>query len=540
MKGEDEDGARILGLSRRLAALHATGLGLLFLVVISTTAWISAEHNTLARVSSQDLVSSAIRALRTRLGTLVSDYSIWDEAYERIRENDVDWIYRNIGSAAAKIGTLDLIKIVPPGGGPTLTWREGSPREGETGVLPPDLLERILGEVRPEDLEDGTSHTLLAELDGVPWIFSVAPVRPVDGVPEGVAPEDLARQIHGYRLAGERLAHIGRELLIDDIHLQTGASSPADTASLDLRDESGAVIAHVVWSAPRPGASILRRVGPPLAIALGIVAVIGLVSSRSAVRAAERLEDALDAAKAADRSKTEFLSNVSHELRTPMNGILGVAELLRTTRLDAEQRELLEILFSSANTQMALISDLLDLSRIEHGNRTLSAAPFRPGPILRDVTEMMRVAAGKKALTFNAHIEPLAEIELMGDGRAFRQIMTNLIGNAVKFTDEGGVSLRAEARSEGAGRRLLVSVADTGRGIPEAALPRIFERFYQVDSSSTRSADGTGLGLAISQSLARMMGGRIEVESRLGEGSTFVFSAPFDTADGSAGDRDAA
>lgn len=540
MNVEGEDGARILGLSRRLAALHATGLGLLFLVVISATAWISAEHNTLARVSSQELVSSGIKALRTRLGTLVSDYSIWDEAFERIRDNDIDWIYRNIGSAAAEIGTVDLIKIVPPGGGPPLTWREGSPREGETGVLPPELLDRILREFRPEDLAHETSRTLLAEMDGVPWIFSVAPVRPVDGVPEGVAPEDLAQQIHGYRLAGERLAHIGRELLIDDIRLETDAAPPTDTASLTLRNETGAVIAHVVWSAPRPGASILRRVGPPLAIALGVVAVIGLVSSRSAVRAAERLEDALDAAKAADRSKSEFLSNVSHELRTPMNGILGVAQLLRTTPLDAEQRELLEILFSSANTQMALISDLLDLSRIEHGNRTLSAAPFRPGPILRDVTEMIRVAAAKKEVTFSADFGPLAELELMGDGRAFRQILTNLLGNAVKFTDRGGVSLRAEARSEGAGRRLMVSVADTGRGIPEAALPRIFERFYQVDSSATRSAEGTGLGLAISQSLARMMGGRIEVESRLGEGSTFVFTAPFDVAGGAAGDLDAA
>ncbi len=157
-----------------------------------------------------------------------------------------------------------------------------------------------------------------------------------------------------------------------------------------------------------PGASILRQVALPLGLALLWWRVVSAISSRYAVRSARSLERALFAAKAADRSKTEFLSNVSHELRTPMNGILGVAQLLQTTELDDEQRELVAVLFASANAQMALISDLLDFSRMEGGNRQLVAEPFEPAAVLRDVAEMMRVAAGKKGDRLDCDWDALA------------------------------------------------------------------------------------------------------------------------------------
>ena len=193
-------------------------------------------------------------------------------------------------------------------------------------------------------------------------------------------------------------------------------------ASISLVDFAGEVIGYVVWIPPRPGASILRQIAVPLSLALLLVSIVSAVSSGYAVRSARRLEHALYAAKAADRSKTEFLSNVSHELRTPMNGILGVAQLLQTTHLDEEQDELVAVLFASANAQMALISDLLDFSRIEGGNRQLVDAPFAPADILKDLTEMMRVAAGKKAIGLVTSWDSLVEQTVRGDGRAFRQI----------------------------------------------------------------------------------------------------------------------
>lgn len=537
---ETGDGARILGLSRKLAALHATGVGLLFAVVITTTLWISAEQNRLARSASEELVSSGIASLQNRLATLVRDYSIWDDAYDAVLTNDRGWIYRNIGNAVTDIGTLDLIEFVYPAGGAPFGWRTGSPHEGETGIMPAELLNRLLRELDQDDPDRGASRATFAEYDGDPWIFSLATVRPVDGVPADMRVEDLPRQIHGYRLTKHRLDEVGRELLIPDLRIERGATAPPGLAAIAIRDGAGAVIAHIVWTPPSPGASVLRKIAPPLGLALLLVAGVGMLSARSAVRAAERLEQALRDAKAADRSKSEFLSNVSHELRTPMNGILGVAQLLRTTELDAEQSELLEILFTSANTQMALISDLLDLSRIESGNRALSDEPFEPALILRDVTEMIRVAAEKKGLGFTADFDAVQGLVLRGDGRAFRQILTNLLGNAVKFTDAGRVALRAAVAGKGEGRRVTIEVEDTGRGIPRAALGRIFERFYQVDGSSTRAAEGTGLGLAISQALARMMGGGIEVASTVGQGSVFVFSAPFPRVTFADGDLDAA
>ncbi len=537
---ESGDGARLLGLSRKLAAIHASGIGLLVLVVIATTLWISSEHNTLARVASQELATSGVNSMRNRLATLVRDYSIWDGAYNALVRDDRAWLYRNIGNAATDIGTLDLIEFVYPPVGAPFGWREGSPREGETELLPRELLTRILRELDPWAFDGEASRTIVAEYEGEPWMFSLAAVRPVNGLPDGVTGQDLPRQIHGYRIDADRLADIGKALLIPDLRLSRADEAPPGLASLALNADSGEVIGHLVWTPPRPGASILGRVAPPLGIALAMVTVIGLLSSRSAVRSAARLEDALHAAKAADRSKSEFLSNVSHELRTPMNGILGVAQLLRTTELDAEQRELLDILFTSANTQMALISDLLDLSRIEGGNRTLTSEPFEPALILRDVTEMIRVSAARKGLEFTAELGPVAGLVLLGDGRAFRQVLTNLLGNAVKFTAEGGVALRASVEPDGAMTCMTVTIADTGRGIPAEALPRIFERFYQADGSTTRAADGTGLGLAISQALARMMGGWIRVDSTLGKGSTFTFSAPFPIATMTDADLDAA
>jgi signal transduction histidine kinase len=223
-----------------------------------------------------------------------------------------------------------------------------------------------------------------------------------------------------------------------------------------------------------------------------------------------------------------------------MNGILGVAQLLQTTELDLEQKELVSVLFSSAHAQMALISDLLDFSRMESGNRALVEEPFSPAVVLKDLGEMFRVAAAKKAIDFSLDYRALHGLTVSGDERAFRQIVTNLLCNAVTFTDHGGVELRVRVTCDEVAAEVLVAVTDTGRGIPADALPHIFDRFYQADSSLTRSTEGTGLGLAISQNLARMMSGRIEVESEPGVGSTFTFATRFPIVDTAGPARNAA
>ena len=520
---EDRDG--VLRLSHRLVAMHVGGIALLILVVLLSVVWISAEHNKLAKTSSQDLVASAIEAQRARAYTLVRDYSIWDEGYEAALAEDRDWLYTNIGVGVTETDTFDLVLIDVPGGGPPFGWLMDSPAEGESGLLPNKLLDSIRALLEQSEGGAVGTRSMIAEFEGEPWIFAVMRIRPVAGAPEDRSSDSLPRQIHGHRLSQERIEQIGESTLAEGIALAT--SPTPDQASVPLVDFTGKTIRYVVWSAPRPGASILRKVSLPLGLALAVVTVISGVSSLYAVRSARHLESALYSAKAADRSKSEFLSNVSHELRTPMNGILGVAQLLRTTALDAEQQELVSVLFASANAQMALISDLLDLSRMESGNRQLVEEPFEPGAVLRDVSEMMRVAAAKKGIAFDADWDGIAGLTLLGDGRAVRQIVTNLLGNAVKFTERGQVRLSIRTTEQDGRARLSITVTDTGRGIPAEALPRIFERFYQVDGSLTRSTEGTGLGLAISQKLAAMMGGRVTVTSEVGVGSTFEFTADY-------------
>ncbi|PIY73941.1 MAG: hypothetical protein COY86_03665 [Rhodobacterales bacterium CG_4_10_14_0_8_um_filter_70_9] len=514
-----DGGERIF--SRRLAASHVLSIAILIGVVVTSIFWVSAKHNALAQESYERMVRGGLVSLEAKMATVVRDYSIWEEAYQAIRAADYPWIYSSIGIAAASedIGTVDLVVITDPLRNADYGWVRGSGERGEAGVLPPPLLATLLALLDGTDPAAAEARTTYARFDGGVWVFAVTRVLPPGGLPEGVTDAEAPRQIHGVRLAGDVLAGLGSHLISSDLLLLEAPE--ADLGLVALENAAGVVIGHVAWERPRPGDRILRQMAAPLGAALLIAAIIAAVSSRFAVSAASRLERALADARLADRSKTEFLSNVSHELRTPMNGILGVAQLLEMSALDAEQRHLLQVLTASANTQMSLISDLLDLTQIETGNRRLEAAPFEPAAVIREVADLIRPAATGKGLTLEVDVDAAAARPVLGDRRAFKQIITNLAGNAVKFTDTGMIGISAATRIDDATAHLELRVSDTGRGIDPADQARIFERFAQVDGSQTREISGTGLGLAISKSLAEMMGGGIAVDSAPGAGSTF-------------------
>ena len=251
------------------------------------------------------------------------------------------------------------------------------------------------------------------------------------------------------------------------------------------------------------------------------------ISERKSVE--EKLALTLDEVQAANRAKSQFLAAMSHEIRTPMNGVLGMTALLLDTSLTAAQRSYAEAVKTSGDALLAIINDILDYSKIEAGKVTIAVGPLDMRGVLESVCELLSPKAFEKGLEIIAEIDPQIPLRLLGDDARIRQVLINLAGNAIKFTEAGGVTIRAGLESYSYTddkANIIIEVEDTGIGISADALPIIFNEFAQADQTLSRRFDGTGLGLAISRQLVAAMGGTIHVESTLGSGSVFRVHLP--------------
>ena len=294
-----------------------------------------------------------------------------------------------------------------------------------------------------------------------------------------------------------------------------------------------------------PAASWLAAIGSTRAMCLGITLVLVIIVLTSGTfityLAAEieerkqtqrRLEQASDSAFSASAAKSEFLALMSHEVRNPLTAILGFANILTDTRLDPKQRRYVDTINRAGTTLIDLLNDILDYTKVESGKLTLERIAWAPAMLVHEVMELMTLRAEEKGLQLNFENQLPGDLTLQGDPTRIRQVLLNLVSNAVKFTAAGSVTVRADwqpSSSKADHGRLTIVVTDTGIGIPAEKIPQLFQAFAQADTATTRHHGGTGLGLAICRRLSDMMGGRISLQSQVGIGSVFTFTLACDS-----------
>ncbi|MGN6781852.1 MAG: ATP-binding protein [Marmoricola sp.] len=330
--------------------------------------------------------------------------------------------------------------------------------------------------------------------------------------PERPAPDPVVGAI------AERTLEAGVVVLDEESRPQTPS-----IAFPVLVDRRPVAVCVITAKTPFERQDMLRAMASQVASQLAQVAVRETTNAE--------LEAARDAAMEASQAKSDFLATMSHEIRTPLNGVIGLNDLLLRTELDPQQRRLAEGMQGAGQALLTLINDILDFSKIEAGGLELEQVPFEPRTAVQSVVGLLAPAASDKAIAVEVEVDEAVPEVLVGDPGRFGQVLGNLVANAVKFTSVGGVRVRMSASGVGPHVLVRVEVSDTGIGMTDEQLARVFEPFRQADASTTRTFGGTGLGLAIARQLAAALGGSLGVRTVPGEGSTFWFTARFGSAD---------
>jgi len=526
-----------------LAVVLAGGAGLM------TYAAMSADRAQL--VEERELMTHRVDSALNRLGFLVTAVSVWDEGYDKLGGAiDADWADNHVGRLSAENRIHEITVVLDGRDQPIYGWR------GDGRFTGPDLdafrqaSAPLIAQIRQEEAVNrhlthvaspigrkaALVQTGLVVVAGQPYMVAASMIAPgTRPPPRSAYPAHI--MVGAQKLDAAVVGYMGEDLRLKNLHLDFGRGE-AEDARIPLVDLNGFVAAHMTWTPKRPGMEVFRHAAPAFAIAFLILLGAGfaLAARISAIlrelaagdgalaRTMSELVRARDQADAASIAKSQFLANMSHEIRTPLNGILGMAQVMAREDLSRAQEDRLNVIRDSGQTLLAVLNDVLDISKIEAGRMEIDNHEFDLAEAMDAACAAFSSLAAQKDVDLKMNIAPEAQGVWWGDGARLRQVIANLVSNAVKFTAEGEVAVDVTPCAFG----LRFTVRDSGIGIPAERLNDLFQKFSQVDASTTRRFGGTGLGLAISRELVELMGGHMAVTSEAGEGSTFTFDLPLE------------
>ena len=534
---------------RRLLALAALVVVLVTMAGAALLAFASSAVDQLQAHEERALVERTLKRFEQRLASDLTTATVWDQAYAKLLPGgDLRWADAEIGTYFTNNRGHDRTLVFDGSDKPFYGYTKDGPAQPEAMKAFQADVAPLLRELRRKEQSQALpgarqrptapdlavrAHGVL-QSEGAYYLVVGSTVTPeVWGAPRRPGPAVVV--ISAQRLDGAFLSTLKEELRVTDAAI-TGTLR--DGAGLPLVDINGRRVGSLVWQAKQPGVAVLRHAAPTLAAGFMVLLAAALaLAARMAViirrldanerrlsQAVADLMRARDAAQSASRAKSEFLANMSHEIRTPLNGVLGMAQVMARHPLAPDQAERLDVIRAGGESLLSVLNSVLDISKIESGRLDLEQRPFDLADAVHAACDAFAAQARQKDLSFEIDIAPAALGAWIGDVVRVRQVLANLVANAVKFTARGEVAVCVEATAQG----LAFRVSDSGIGVPPEHLPRLFEKFSQADSSTTRRFGGTGLGLAISRELVELMGGTLTATSALGEGSTFSFELPLE------------
>ncbi|MDP3659821.1 ATP-binding protein [Phenylobacterium sp.] len=533
---------------RRLLGLGAI---VVIIVLLGSAAMLALASTAVDRLQSQEerfLVQRTLERLEERLARDITTASVWDQAYAKLSPGgDLEWADAEIGTYFANNRGHDRTMVFDSADRPFYAFEQGrrtapaAMRQFELDVRPMLTGMRAVErrsrhpsqDRRPTDPGLATTTRGVLKSGGHYYLVAASTVTPeVWSAPRRPGPAVIV--VSAQRMDGQFLSALKQELRVQEASIQPQAQAGKDM--LPIVDINGHAVGSITWQAHRPGLEVLRSAAP--VIVMGFLALLAAATAlafrvRSIVMRLDANEASLsqaiadlvrarDAAQDANRAKSEFLANMSHEIRTPLNGVLGMVQVLERSDLGSPHAERLKIVRDSGETLLAVLNDILDLSKIEAGRMELETGDFDLEETINAVCRPFAGLAARKDVAFDIAIEPSALGIWRGDAVRIRQVVGNLASNAVKFTDHGCVRVEVACAPGG----LQLTISDTGLGITKDSMPRLFSKFVQADASVTRRFGGTGLGLSICRELVEMMGGALAVSSTEGVGSTFTLTLP--------------